>query len=359
MKGLVLALVAAVAMVGCTEDRLRVIHNNDRVTELERRAALNDQLNTLQNQRLDALEAQLAAEEAARTAADAALSADLQQEVDDRAAADAALNTLITNEKNARIAGDMFNAMLLGIEIANRIAGDAANSAALHAAMFTQSLTNFSLQSQINTINSKLVVVNGKLTSLQNQINNLDSRVDDLEDQMEDAQEAMADLEASLQAQLDNLSVQQAATQAQLNAEGVKVYKCNSASSTERILKINGKFYAAMNRVTTQSVQVVTGSSSSTYTTPDMCRTFFGDLELPNSGGQCTPVSGPFKSTKIPGQTIVVPSYTTASVTVVDSVKIALDKLVDGSYSTTDGGPACSFSISSGGTTSSNLVSVQ
>ena len=358
MKGLVLALVAVVAMVGCSEDRLKVIHNNDRVSELERRAALNDQLNTLQNQRLDALEAQLAAEEAARVAADASLAADLQQEVNDRAAADAALNTLITNEKNARIAGDMFNAMLLGIEIANRIAGDAANSAALHAAMFSQSLTNFSLQSQINTINSKLVVVNGKLTSLQNQINNLDSRVDDLEDQMADAQQAMADLESSLQAQLDSLSVQQAATQAQLDAEGVKVYKCNSASSTERILKINGKFYAAMNRVTTQSVQVVTGSSSSTYTTPDMCQSFSGDLFLPNSGGQGTPVSGPFKSRKIPGTTVTVPAYSTGSVTVVTSVKIALDKLVDGGYSVTDAG-SCSFSISGGGTTASNLVQVQ
>ena len=90
-----------------------------------------------------------------------------------------------------------------------------------------------------------------------------------------------------------------------------------------------------------------------------MCQTFGGDLQLPNSGGQCTPNSGPFKSTKIPGTVVTVPSNSTGNVTVVTSVKIALDILTDGGYATTDGGAACSFSISGGGTVASNLVAVQ
>lgn len=164
---------------------------------------------------------------------------------------------------------------------------------------------------------------------------------------------------ANLNDQLNALSIQQAATQAQLDQQGVQLFKCNSPSSTERIMKINGKFYAVMNRVTTKTVQVVSGSSSTTVTTPDMCETYLGLLELPNAGGQCTPNSGPFKSTKIPGQTVTVPSYSTATVTLVDSVKIALDILTDGGYSTTDGGTACSFSISGGGTTQTGLIAVQ
>lgn len=354
-----LLLVLSIISVGCTEERLQVIHNNDRVLELERRAALNDQLNAVQNQRLDLLEAALAAEEAARLAGDLELASDLQAEIDARIAADDVLADLVAQEEAARIAGDLDLANKLALEKAHRIAGDAANSVALAIAMFTQGLTNLSLQGQINTINSKLTVINSKIASLTVRMSNAESDINSLESDLADLRNDMTSADLALQAQLNTLSVQQAATQAQLNQEGVKVFKCNSSSSTERIFKINNKFYAAMNRVTTKTIQVVTGSSSQTFHTPDLCETWNGDLELPNSGGVCTPVSGPFKSTKIPGTTIVVPSYTTASVSVVDSVKIALDTLPVGGYSTTDGGPACSFSITGTGSTSTNLIQVQ
>ena len=359
MKKLFAAIFALTLLAGCSEDKLKVIHNNDRVTELERRAALNDQLNNIQNQRLDALEANLAAETAAREAADAQLTADLQQEISDRAAADSVLQSLLDAEVAARIAGDLAQASNLQIEIANRIAGDQSNSNALSAAVLVQSLTNFAVQVQISQINAKLVVINNKLTSLQNQINDVNADINALEAQTAALSASLSGLQASLQAQINTLSVQQAATQAQLNAEGVKVFKCNSSSSTERILKINGKFYAAMNRVTTKNIQVITGSSSQTVTTPNMCLTYDGILKLPNAGGQCTPNSGPHASTLVPGSSTTVSAYTTATVTVVDSVKIALDILVDGGYSTTDGGPSCSFSISGGGTTQSGLIQVQ
>lgn len=184
-------------------------------------------------------------------------------------------------------------------------------------------------------------------------------RVTELEAELSQLVLDLAGVNSTLQAQIDTLSIQQAATQAQLSQQGVQLFKCNSSNSTERIMKINGKYYAVMNRVTTKTVQVVTGSSSTTYTTPDLCQTFLGVLELPNSGGVCTPNSGPFKSTKIPGQTVTVPSYSTASVTLVDSVKIALDILTDGGYNSTDGGPACSFTVSGGGTVVTNLIPVQ
>jgi len=305
MKKVLMLLLVTVATLGCGEDKLKVIHNNDRVSELERRADLNDQLNALQNQRLDLLEAALAAEEAARIAGDVQLGLDLSY------------------------------------------------------AIWVQSLTNFSLQSQINVINLKLLLVNAKLVSLQNQINNLNIRLSDLEADVAQLASDMADLEASLQGQIDDLATAQAATQAQLDQEGVKLFKCHSSSSTERIMKINGYFYAVMNRVKTASIQVITGSSSQSYSTPDMCETWDGNLKLPNAGGQCTPNSGPFKSTKIPGQTTVVQSYSTGNVTVVTEVKIALDILKDGGYVTTDGAAACSFSISGNGTASSGLIPVQ
>lgn len=347
-----IVLLAAFTFTGCTEDRVSVFHNNDRVTELERRADLNDQLNVIQNQRLDALEAALALETEARQEGDLNLSQDISD-------LDQELRDLLAQEEAARIAGDDTLRADLQVEIANRIAGDQANSAALAVSVFTQSLVNVAVQVKLNQLNSKINLANSKISALTVRVNNLESDLDALEAEVAQLATDMAGINASLQAQLDSLSIQQAATQAQLNQQGVQLFKCDSSSSTERIMKINGKFYAVINRVTTQSVKVVTGSSSQSFTTPDMCQTFLGDLQLPNSGGQCTPNSGPFKSTKIPGTTVVVPSYSTGNVTVVTSVKIALDILVDGGYSTTDGGTACNFSISGGGTVATNLVQVQ
>lgn len=355
MKQLLL-LVVSLVLVACSEDNVYLNDHNGRITDLERRADLNDQLNSLQDYRLDLLEAALDAETQARIDGDADLSAALQQEISDRAAGDADLQAMIQAEQAARIAGDLANANALSVEISNRIAGDNQNSAALAVAMFIQSITNFGLQQQINTINGKLTVINNKINNLQSQINNLDVRVDVLEAEMDSIQMAVADLEASLQAQIDDLQAQQLATQAQLDQEGVKLFKCNASNSTERIMKINGKFYAVMNRVTTKNVQVITGSSSQTVVVPKLCKNPGDEIKLPQSNGNCknneTVVSGTGTST-------TVPSYTTANTTVVDSVKIALDVLNDGSYQTTDGGPACVFGISNNGTTSTNLVPVQ
>jgi len=161
----------------------------------------------------------------------------------------------------------------------------------------------------------------------------------------------METLRLNLQAQIDDVSVAQAATQAQLDQEGVKVYKCDSPTSTERILKINNTFYAVMNRVTTEVVQVVTGSTSTTYTNPKLCLKD-DKAKLPGGNGDC-----PSSWTAVGGDTVTVPSYSTASKTVVTSVKMALDPIDNGSYVTTDGGPACSFNINNGVAT--NLVQVQ
>jgi hypothetical protein len=44
MKKVLMLLLITVATIGCGEDKLTVIHNNDRVSELERRMDLNDAL---------------------------------------------------------------------------------------------------------------------------------------------------------------------------------------------------------------------------------------------------------------------------------------------------------------------------
>lgn len=408
MKKLFTVLLSVVLLAACTEDKLKVIHNNDRVTDLERRMLLNEQLDTAQSQMIQANEAAINSEAAARIAGDqdlqnllnqetaARIAGDqaqadaLAQEQQDRITADNTLQSLLNAERNARILGDLILAGLLGAERSARIAGDnnlayqlAQESAArisgdnalstliaqekaariagdnnlanlLAAAVFAQSIINGIVQVQIANINSKFPVINSQLSSLQSQVNQTNSDLNSLESQIN-----------SLNVSISSLQLQQQATEAdvadirsdivnlqsQIDQYGVKVYKCDSPTSTERILKINNMFYGVMNRVTTESVQVITGSSSTTFTNPKLC-VKDEKAKLPGGNGEC-----PSSWTTVGGNSVTVPSNSTASKTVVTSVKMALEPINNGSYVTTDGGPACSFSVNNG--VSTNLVQVQ
>lgn len=350
MKKLLMVALLAITLVGCGKETVTLNDHSGRISDLERRMALNEQLDIAQSALIQANADAIAAERDARIAGDQSLDASLQQEIADRAAGDSYLQALLNTESNARLNGDNQLAADLQIEIANRIAGDQHSSAQLTAAVFAQSITNVAVQFQLALINGKLNQLTNKTNSLQSQVNNLNADLNALENQVNNLNSSVLNLQLSLQAQIDNLSVSQAATQAQLDQQGVQLFKCNSSSSSERIMKINGKFYGVMNRVTTETVQVVTGSTSTSYTNPKLCLKD-EKAKLPNGNGDC-----PSSWTAVGGNTVVVPSYSTANKTVVTSVKIALDILTDGSYATTDGGPACYFSISNGGTSSSGLV---
>lgn len=326
MKKFLLISIGLFLFTACGNDKTHVINNNDRVSDLERRMQLNEALDAAQSLAIQANAESIAAETAARIDAD---------------------NTL---------------QLLLTQEEAARIAGDTALQSALDSAINSQNAINSTVNGQLISINSQILSISGSISSLQGSLNQVNANLNSIESSILQLNQDLNLLNlkiGSLEGSVSSLTNDLLALQNQVNQQGVKVFKCNSSSSSERMFQINGKFYAAMNRVTTQSIQTVTGSSSQSFTTPSMCQTSTGQLELPNNGGICTPVSGPDASTPVPGQTIAVPSYTTANVTVVTSVKIALDILVDGVYVTTDGGPACSFNISNGGTVSSNLIQVQ
>lgn len=298
----------------------------------------------------------LAAERVARIAGDFALAGLLALESQARQAADAQQASALAAETTARINGDNALSTLIAQEKAARIAGDNANAAALAAAVFAQSIVNAVVQGQLAAINAKFPVINNQLNSLQSQLNTTNSSLSSLASQVTALNVQMMDLELrqdATEADLVDLRNDIVAAQNQINAQGVQLYKCNAASSTERMMKINGRYYAVMNRVTTETVKVITGSSSTSYTNPKLCLKD-DKAKLPGGNGQC-----PSSWTEVGGDTVTVPAYSTADKTVVTSVKMALDLLTDGSYITTDGGPACSFSISNGGTTATNLIPVQ
>jgi archaellum component FlaC len=356
-------MMLAFLLAGCGESTFVLISNEDRVAELERRAELNDQLNLMQSSLIDINTSSIAITNNNLSSLESSLNAALQQEIADRIAGDAAMQSLLDQESLAREAGDQASLDALAAAIASQAANNASQHSSinsLQAQLVAQGFINAVVQGQLALINAKFPVINNKLNSLQSQINNTNSNLSSLASDVSQLQVDLSDLTSRVEATengLDNLSDDLADLQDQVDAEGVKVYKCNSLSSSERILKINNKFYGAMNYVTMGSVQVITGASSQSISTPLLCKkSGHDDLKLADADGDCNGSSwSPLAGT---GVTTVVPSYTTASVNVVTSVKIALDVL-NGSYVTTDGGPACYFTANSNNGSSTNLIQVQ
>lgn len=462
-----LALCLMASIVGCTRDNTVYLPDlAPRVGDLERRADLNDQLDSARDlmiqsnstaiSALDArvsqleasvsdLESDLAAEtaareaadqaeEAARIAGDAQNDANLQAAVAAQSAVNASLDfrinqltTKLNQEKAARIAGDTLLALLLGQEAAARAAGDAQNANSLQAAIAAQNAVNNQLsasiaqvQSNLNsetaarqaadaalqallqgqiaaaqaaqaTINSQLnasinsvrnqlnltTILQGiinaalqaqinhntsvmnslasSLSAVQSQVNNMSVSISTLQSQVSSLTSSVSSLSSTVSSHSDSIAdlyAQIAALQA--NQQTFEVYKCNSPSSTENILKIGSRYYGAMNRVVTQNITYLNATGSSQVVkVPAFCRKN-DERKFADVDGECSNTW-----TLESAQNITVPSGSSATIPVVTSVKIAFEALGDGSYVTTDGGPACSFSISNGGTSASNLVLAQ
>jgi hypothetical protein len=346
------SLLFVLALAACSES-VHVITNEARVSELERRANLNDMLDNMQS---ELIESNNNAVNARIDALDLSLTQLIADEQAAREAADANLQAGLDAEQAAREAGDSDLADQIAAETAARQLRDNQLTAALAASIAAQTVINFAVQGQIALINSKFPLINSKLSSLQSQVNNANSNISSLQSQVAALQVDVSDLDARMMAAEGDISSLEASVLAlttRLDQEGVRVFKCNAASSKERMFKINNKFYAVMNHVSTESIQVITGSSSVLFTNPKLC-VKDEKAKLPGGSGNC-----PHGWDTVGGNSVSVPSYSTANKTVVTSAQMALEPLPDGSYSTTDGAAPCYFTVTGGGTASSNLVQVQ
>lgn len=259
-------------------DEIIVNTNEDRLAELERRADINDALNTLQNVRLDSLELKLI-------------------QIEDR------VESLETSTSSAILQGQV----------------DA-------------------LSLQINTINSSLY-------NMQTQLTNHAVDLQDIEDELALIRADVDNVSLNvlgLQSDFSSLEADVLALEARLDAEGVTVYKCNSLTSTEKILKVSGVFYGVINRVTVGSASVVTTGSPQSITIPKLCSNSGGSVKAPDGSGNCTGSGWGIMSGT--GVTVLVPSNSSTTIPVVTSVQIALEALTPGqNYTTTDGSPICTF----------------
>lgn len=383
------------------EAAARLAGDTQSADDLTAAVAAQATVNSSLQSQINSLNTRLNQEKAARIAGDAVLSILLAQEAAARAAGDYHSQQQLNAEIAARQAADAQSGALiaqlqsdLATEVAARQAGDAANAALaasnlaaavsaqqtinnhlnsrinslqgqMTLAAIAQSLVNVGLQAQISHNSSLLSSLSLSLSSLQTQVSNLASST---AAQIAALQTSVSTLGSSVStlstivtghtSSIADLYSLIAGLQTQLNAQGVSIYKCSS--DTENIFKIGGKFYGVMNRVTTQQLTYVNGSTgaSQTLTVPAMCKKDANgndaiSLALPSSGNNC-----PSHYTLIPAQSVTVPPSGTAQVTVVSAVEMAMEQLGDGSYATTGGNAACYFSISNGGTTTTGLSQV-
>jgi len=203
-KSLFAILLASVMVAGCSKESLKVIHNNDRVSELERRAALNDQTDAAQSelisindQRITVLEGKMDAVQADISS----LQSQLAAETAAREAGDAELSSLLAQEAAAREAGDQASADALAAAVAtqtakNNLFTNKINT--INALLAAQAVIDVLLQFQISQINSKFPTINNKLNSLQSQINNVNSDINSLESQMAQVQSDLLDLQGDI-----------------------------------------------------------------------------------------------------------------------------------------------------------------
>lgn len=311
MKTLLITL-TFLLLSACGETVYIDAHGN-RITELERRADLNDELDTLQSQLIDAITLGLNS---------------LKDRVDMLEVDSFDLYQLLLQERQARESGDLALAAELQDEIA------------------LQNLANNLMQGQINSLNTNLSALSSQMSSLQTQVNNVEVSVSTIEAELDALSLSLANLQLALAAEVDNLQAQIDALSDRIDNEGVKVYACkrsNGTLSKERLFKIGGKFYGAMNYVTVQTVQTLANSTPITIAVPKLCVKDETEFKLPNNGGQCVPDS---EWSVMEGTGIVqtIPQYSAVNTPVVTSVQIALEALNSGTnYITTDGSASCSF----------------
>jgi hypothetical protein len=132
-----------------------------------------------------------------------------------------------------------------------------------------------------------------------------------------------------------------------VNAGATKIYRCVNGGvvSKEKFLLIDGNLYGVMNYVTKQTLNYTnTSTNSTTITVPSYCSGNSKD-KLARSASSCNN-----SEIFVPAQNVVVAPSTSASISVVTGVEMALEHISVGSYRTTDGGVSCTFSANANGT---------
>lgn len=263
MKKLLVLSLGLLMLVGCSDDRLHVIHNNDRVALLEARADLNDSRDSMLEARVTSLEGRmsslestvadvqsdLATYQAATNAAladlsatDAALASDIADLVADVADLDARSNALSSDLSDLAGRVTTLETRLQGVEgsyptlaarlnaMRNQINGLNSDVNSLQVFRALQVAQNLFVQLQIAALDNRIANNSASIGDLITQTQNLSTSITNLTNS---TNASIADL----QDQIDNI---------QLNTTVTAISLCpgNTATYPEQGLVIGGQIYA-------------------------------------------------------------------------------------------------------------------
>lgn len=165
MKNLIVLALSLMLFVGCSDDRLHVIHNNDRVALLEARADLNDSRDSMLEARVSALEGRMTSLESTVSGVQADLATY-------QAATNAALADL--SAQDAALASDI-------ADLVADVADLDARSNALSSDLSDLAGRVTTLENRLQGVEGSYPTLAARLNAMRNQINGLNSDVNSLQ----------------------------------------------------------------------------------------------------------------------------------------------------------------------------------
>lgn len=306
MKGLLLGLLLVLA-IGCGNDKVIVYDNEDRVSDLERRMALNEQLDFTQSDLLS-LQAQAISNLEGRVSANEDSIEETNDNLDelrrDMVFAKAELEQKILAEKVAREDGDAAQAAALAGAILAQQATNAGLQSQinnLNAFALSQLLTNVVLQAQITSSANKISTLTTKLANLTIRVSNAESDINSLEAQMLVVKQdilALGTRTTNVESGLSALSTRVSTNES--NISGLRtdvnyllsnqveiVDPCPSVANTEILLKVRGELVAFYQG--TEGFLSVLADGSYRTTDPQQCTFTVSNNVVTSSAPATTP----------------------------------------------------------------------
>lgn len=304
MKRILISL-ALLTFVSCSNDSVKVINNSQRVSDLERRMALNEQLDLTQSDLLS-LQAQAISNLEARVSANEdsiqETNGNLDQLRQDMIVAELALQGLIAQEAQAREDGDATQAAALAGAILSQQSvnvGLQSQINNLNAFAISQLLTNVVLQAQITSSSNKISTLTTKLANLTIRVSNAENDINSLEAQMlvvkqdilalgvrtSNVESGLAALASRVSTNESSISDLRTDVNYLLSNQVEIVDPCPSVANTEILLKVKGKLVAFYQG--TEGFLSVLSDGSYRTTDPQQC-TFTVSNNLVTSSAPAT-----------------------------------------------------------------------
>lgn len=239
MKKLFAGLIALVMLAGCSEDKLRVIHNNDRVSLLEARADLNEANDALLAARVSSLEVRMSTAEQRLDGLDSSLADFMNQ-----------------------TASDIADLRQTDEELAERLDTHAAVIGALAGQIVVLHAKDVLLNSKIESLKTRVVALENEIQQARQGYPSLNARLDAMQSSLNSLSGSVNSLQANVLA-LNMFAALQTLTNGYVQYQ-ISQLDSRIDSNTADIATLTASVQSLTTQVNTISANYVSQSSLST-----------------------------------------------------------------------------------------------